>query len=86
MEIDQKKALAEVLSAIREYCANPEKMCKNVSRMTVSGVAGSGKSTWINTLVTCVLKMFDDKDTIAVFAPTGSAAYNAGGETLHRGF
>jgi hypothetical protein len=86
LEIDQKKALAEVLSAIKEYCTNPEKMRKNVLRMTVSGVAGSGKSTWINTLVTCVLKMFDDKDTIAVFAPTGSAAYNAGGETLHRGF
>jgi len=31
-------------------------------------------------------KIFPNDDSVAVFAPTGSAAYNAGGETLHRGF
>jgi hypothetical protein len=31
-------------------------------------------------------KMFPNDNSVAVFAPTGSAAYNAGGATLHRGF
>ena len=83
---DQKESLAEVLHAVREYCAGRDVNCEKVLRITVSGVAGSGKSTWINTLVTSVRRIFNNNDSILVFAPTGSAAFNAGGQTLHRGF
>lgn len=83
---DQQQSLAEVLAALRSYCQEPNVNKQKVLRVTVSGVAGSGKSTWINTLVTVVRKMFNNNDTIAVFAPTGAAAFNAGGQTLHRGF
>ena len=31
-------------------------------------------------------KIFPKDDTVSVFAPTGAAAYNAGGQTLHAGF
>ena len=30
--------------------------------------------------------MFPNDHSVSVFAPTGSAAFNAGGETIHRGF
>jgi hypothetical protein len=30
--------------------------------------------------------MFDDNDVVHVAAPTGTAAFNVGGETLHRMF
>jgi hypothetical protein len=83
---DQKESLAIALNAVRSYCYGNDVNDDKVLRLTVSGVAGSGKSTWINTLVTALRKMFRTSETVAVFAPTGSAAYNAGGETVHRGF
>jgi PIF1-like helicase len=86
LAIDQKESLAHVLNAVRSYCYGDDVNDDKVLRVTLSGVAGSGKSTWINTLVTALRKMFRTSETVAVFAPTGSAAYNAGGETLHRGF
>jgi hypothetical protein len=83
---DQKESLAHVLNAVRSYCGGKDVNAEKVLRVTLSGVAGSGKSTWINTLVTVLRKMFTTDETVAVFAPTGSAAFNAGGETVHRGF
>jgi energy-coupling factor transporter ATP-binding protein EcfA2 len=55
-------------------------------RMTVCGVAGSGKSTLINTFVSIVRTITQKTDSIYVCGPTGSAAFNAGGETCHRLF
>lgn len=83
---DQKRALAVVISKIKDYCSSELIDCAEPMRLTVSGVAGSGKSTWVNTLVSVVRRLFNTNDAISVFGPTGSAAYNAGGETLNRGF
>jgi hypothetical protein len=83
---DQKEALALVLNSVRCYCAGIQVNVEKILRLTVSGVAGSGKSTWINTLVTVLCKLFPQDETVAVFAPTGTAAFNAGGQTIHRGF
>ena len=83
---DQKQALADVLHAVWQYCNGDCAEKNNVFRMTVSGVAGSGKSTWINTVVTLLCKLFPEDEAVSVFAPTGCAAFNAGGQTLHRGF
>ena len=54
--------------------------------MTLCGVAGSGKSTLINTLVTIIRKVTQMTNSVHVCGPTGSAAFNAGGETCHRLF
>jgi hypothetical protein len=83
---DQKVAMAEVLGRIKEYCQNTGDKTQETLRLTIAGVAGSGKSTWINTLVTAVMTLFNRNDVISVFGPTGSAAFNAGGETINRGF
>jgi hypothetical protein len=48
------------------------------------GCSGTGKSVLINTLVTCIRKIFDDNYSVFVTAPTGAAAYNVGGSTIHR--
>jgi hypothetical protein len=54
-------------------------------RMTIMGAAGTGKSVLINTIVTVLRVMIDDNDVVHV-APTGTAAFNVGGETLYQMF
>ncbi len=54
-------------------------------QMTVIGAAGTGKSVLINTIVTVVCDIFGFTEAVQVFGPTGCAAYNAGGETVHYG-
>jgi hypothetical protein len=53
-------------------------------RLTVRGAAGTGKSFIINTIVSYMIRMFDDNDVVRVVAPTGMSAFNVLGETLHR--
>lgn len=52
-------------------------------RMTINGAGGSGKSVVINTIVALMRKMFQINDVVKVAAPTGTAAFNVKGETLH---
>ena len=80
---DQQQIVAIVLHNIYcwLYASNYEPL-----RMTISGVAGSGKSTLIQTLVSLVRILFQHNDVVHVCAPTGSAAFSAGGETTHHLF
>ena len=55
-------------------------------RITVIGEGGTGKSVLINTIVAMMQSMFQCKDCVVVCGPTGAAAYNAGGVTLHSFF
>jgi hypothetical protein len=54
--------------------------------MTVMGCGGTCKSVLINTLVTCIRKIFNDNNSVFVTAPTGAVAYNVGGATIHKEF
>jgi len=54
--------------------------------MTLCGVAGSGKSTLINRLVTAIRKITQKTNSVYVCGPTGSAAFNAGGVTCNQLF
>ena len=54
--------------------------------MFVSGVGGTGKSFLIKTIRALVSKVWHDQsDSLlcAVTAPTGLAAFNVGGVTIH---
>ena len=53
-------------------------------RATVIGCGGTSKSHIVNTLILMVRKYTKRNDTIKVAAPSGGAAYNVGGCTLHR--
>ena len=55
--------------------------------MFVSGVGGMGKSFLIKTVLALVTKMWENETQstlCAVTAPTGLAAFNVGGVTIHR--
>ncbi|MCL7022582.1 hypothetical protein MKW94_006297, partial [Papaver nudicaule] len=52
-------------------------------RLIVSGGAGTGKSTLINALVRLAREMFGNDKAVRIMAPTGVAAFNIGGSTIH---
>ena len=83
-KMDQKQVLHYIISHLRDWfnddIPNPPPL-----RLIISGVAGSGKSVLINTIVTTVRKMFGKTKSVKIVAPTGQAAYNAGGTTCHHG-
>jgi hypothetical protein len=89
---DQRQAMARILSCLRDWLSHltvddeGEFVDFKPLRLTIIGAAGTGKSVLINTLVSVLRKMFDDNDVVQVAAPTGTAAFNVGGETLHRLF
>ena len=80
---DQQKIVAVVLQRLYDFLR-----CTSFTplRLTVSGVTASGKSTLTQTPVSTVRQLFQRNDVIQVCAPTGSAAFSAGGETIHRLF
>lgn len=53
-------------------------------RATVMGSAGTGKSFVINTITTILQHLTQCNDTVGTTAPSGGAAFNVGGCTLHR--
>ena len=87
---DQKQILAYILKYVKTWYEldKTQESIKTFKplRMTVCGQAGSGKSTLINTLVTAIRKIFQKNNSVYVCGPTGSAAFNAGGETCHHLF
>ena len=55
--------------------------------MFLSGVAGTGKSFLIETIKALISSMWPSDDlTCAITAPTGLAAFNVDGNTIHRVF
>lgn len=53
-------------------------------RATILGSGGTGKSHIINTIISVVRELTMSNDTIQIAAPSGSAAYNVQGSTMHR--
>ena len=84
---DQKEVLAYILQYFKTWYESDKTTDSARAftplRMTLCGVAGSGKSTLINTLVTIIRKVTQMTNSVYVCGPTGLAAFNAGGETCH---
>ena len=53
-------------------------------RATIMGCGGTGKSFIINTIIAMVRKLTSFNDTVQVAAPSGAAAFNVQGSTIHR--
>ena len=87
---DQEPLVRVILSKVKEWIeinrSNDIDKMQNFKplRLTVRGMAGSGKSFVINIVRTALMRVFGRNDSITIAAPTGSAAFNIGGETLHR--
>ena len=87
---EQQAVLVMILKKLREWteCVTSGSVDEQRSftplHMTIRGSAGSGKSYLIKSAVNAVRKMFGYNDVACVVAPTGAAAYNVGGQTVHR--
>jgi ATP-dependent DNA helicase PIF1 len=92
----QKQVFDKVTSTIehRQEHKNKTCLCPNCPpplRLFTSGVAGTGKSFLINTICKRLNHLYQDPNNeqgwvVAVLAPTGLAAYNVNGITMHRFF
>jgi hypothetical protein len=83
----QYAVIYKVFGKIREWMeweAGDQKSKFVPLRLTVRGAAGKGGSVIINTIVSYMRCMFDDNDVVHAVAPTGMAAFNLLGGTLHR--
>ena len=89
---DQMNITLMVLQNLKSWVAASTTSDKTIAeayeplRITVKGCAGSGKSFLIKAIANTVRSMFDDQDVVQISAPTGAAANNVGGETIHRKF
>jgi hypothetical protein len=82
-----RDAMASQSSVLREWMeweAGDQKSKCVPLRLTVRRATGTGKSFIINTIVSNMRRMFYDHDVVHVIAPTGMAASNVLGGTLHR--
>lgn len=86
LKTDQKEILGIIMEKMKEFMLCHELKSFQPLRMIIQGAGGSGKSVLINTLVTVMRRMFNDNDVVRVVAPTGAAAFNVGGETIHSSF
>src|SRR5689334_5995492 len=68
------------VSPTREYLAAYDILRKGDGHLFVTGRAGTGKST----LLTCLKELLADE--MVILAPTGLAAVNVGGQTIHSFF
>jgi PIF1-like helicase len=80
---EQRSIACHILDKIHEWMTLNDLSKFVPLRCTMIGPAGSGKSVLINTITTCIRKLFDYNNVVAVGCPTGTAAFNANGETLH---
>ncbi|KAI3883779.1 hypothetical protein MKW92_019059, partial [Papaver armeniacum] len=72
--INKKAALNAVRKSLNEGLS---------IRLIVSGGAGTGKSTLINAIVRSTRELFGNDKAVRIMAPTGVAAFNIGGSTIH---
>ena len=82
---EQKNIAAEVFLTIKNWllaAEDPNHVFQPL-QITISGQAGSGKSVLIHTICSAIRNLFQRTDACYVCAPTGSAAFSAGGKTIH---
>ena len=90
LNADQRRVFEKVKSHFLHQQLHEGNKCQcNLEplRMFVSGVGGTGKSFLIETIRALVDQLWPSNDlTRAIAAPTGLAAFNVGGTTIHRLF
>ena len=91
LNVDQARIFERIKQHFEHQVQHEKNMCKcsdlKPLNMFVSGVGGTGKSFLIKTIRAHVSKVwYDQSDSLlcAVTAPTGLAAFNVGGVSIHR--
>ena len=87
---DQRRIFDKIKSHLFHQKQHEDSECQcefKPLRMFVSGVGGTGKSFLIQTIKALVNNIWPSNDvTCAIATPTGLAAFNVGGVTIHRLF
>ena len=90
LNADQRRIFDNVKCHLHHQEMHENKKCQcnfKPLRMFVSGVGGTGKSFLIEAIKLLVADIWPSDDvTCAISAPTGLAAFNVGGTTIHRLF
>ena len=90
LNADQKRIYDRVMAHLVHNKRHEDRECScdlKPLRLFVSGVGGTGKSFLIEAIKLLVGKIWAIKElTVIVAAPTGLAAFNVGGLTIHRLF
>ncbi len=81
MDTEQQHVVLAAVNTILRFLRNDNKYVP--FRATVMGCGGTRKSYIINTILTIVRKMMRSSTTLLSGAPSGSAAFNVQGSTLH---
>jgi PIF1-like helicase len=80
---EQQTIVYMILHKIHEWLTCDDFSTFVPLRCTIIGQAGSGKSVLINTITAAIRVLFEYNEVICIGCPTGTAAFNANGETLH---
>ena len=84
---DQRYALTFVLHYLRQWhrhLQEPDSFPRPKQvRLAIQGLAGVGKSFLIKNIELMTKMLFAEKNSSVIATPTGCAAFNAGGSTLH---
>jgi len=78
---EQKIVVLAVIDTIVKFLKNDNDYVP--IRATIMGCGGTGKSYIINTILTIVRQITRSNSTLMVGAPSGTAAFNVQGSTLH---
>ncbi len=78
---EQKNVVLAVIDTIVKFLRNDKNYVP--FRGTIMGCGGTGKSYIINTILTMIANMTKSNAPILIGAPSGSAAFNVQGSTLH---
>ncbi len=80
---DQQYIAFKILSKIEEWLTCDDFSTFEPLRCVINGQGGTGKSVLLNTLVSTIRQCLGENNVVLVAAPTGTAAYNVNGTTLH---
>ncbi len=81
MAPEQKNVVLAVIHTIVKFLRNNKSYVP--FRATIMGCGGTGKSYIINTILTIIRNMTRSNGTLLIRAPSGAAAFNVQGSTLH---
>jgi hypothetical protein len=81
MAPEQKNVVLAVIHTTVKFCKKDKSYVQ--IQATMMGYGGTGKLYIINTLLTIIRNMTRSNATLLVGAPSGTAAFNVQGSTLH---
>jgi hypothetical protein len=79
---EQQQIVYRVVDTVVKFLTNDPSY--RPLRATIMGCGGTGKSYVINTIISMIRKLTSCNNSVQIAAPSGAAAYNVQGSTIHR--